>query len=202
VDLQFLETAGKYGGLAGIALIVLLWIVRAVLKLQIFAKIRSRETYLTITLIIKCVSLITVVAIICWAVVALFSHGAEHPTNAAGAPVTPTPTAAPPRPLVVTNLPYDTGDMPSGQCADYSPWYKLCSDNQPANWAIVSHHFTLSGNRSCTSGWAECKKTVDTAAKVCYEFRMQGQSQECGHSGNTGIHNSQGHLDVSWQHPE
>jgi hypothetical protein len=106
----------------------------------------------------------------------------------------------PPVPVIVSTESYRTGDMPSGACADFSPWYDLCSESKPDDWKIVTRNFQLSGDRSCTTGYAECGATTDTPAKVCFHFRMQGEGQECSHHGNTGIHYSKGTLEVVWQH--
>jgi hypothetical protein len=103
--------------------------------------------------------------------------------------------------LVTTTIQKSSREMPSGACDGYSTWYELCSDSQAADWQIVAENFQLRGNRSCTTGNAECRKSIDTPTKVCYEFRLQGHSEECGHSGNTGIQYSTGNLSVTWQHP-
>jgi len=115
-------------------------------------------------------------------------------------PLSKLPPLPQPLPLVTTKETYKTKEQPSGRCADYSGWYDLCSDPKPAGWTIVAENFQLYGNRSCTSGWAECQKSADTPSRVCYQFRMQGHSEECGHSGNTGIQYSHGELAVTWQH--
>jgi hypothetical protein len=102
--------------------------------------------------------------------------------------------------LVTVTVPKVLPDRASGRCDSYSGWYELCSDNQPPDWRVVADSFQLTGNRSCGTGFAECKKTTDTTAKVCWQFRLQGHSEECGHSGNTGIQYSTGNLSVTWQH--
>jgi hypothetical protein len=94
---------------------------------------------------------------------------------------------------------YRSDELPSGSCKDFSGWYTLCSADKPEGWTIVSQVFQLTGDRSC-SGWAQCEMTTNTPSKVCYRFQMQGHDEECGHSGNTGIHYSRGQLDVVWQH--
>jgi hypothetical protein len=45
MNTQIFETAAKYGGVAGIALIVLFWILRSVLKLRIFKEITPKGTF-------------------------------------------------------------------------------------------------------------------------------------------------------------
>jgi hypothetical protein len=123
--------------------------------------------------------------------------GAGTPVGHQGPVGGPVPVVTP----VVTNETYKTPEKPSGRCAAYSGWYSICSDPKPSGWKIVSNNFQLYGDRSCTSGWAQCETTVNTPAKVCYQFRMQGHSEQCTHPGNTGIQNSRGELSVSWQHP-
>jgi hypothetical protein len=112
----------------------------------------------------------------------------------------------PPLPKIVekvaTNTTCQSPEQPSGRCGDYSGWYELCSDPQPVGWEAVSDNFQLVGNRSCTSGWAECRRSVNTPTRICWQFRMQGHSEECGHSGNTGIQYSKGILAVTWLHPK
>jgi hypothetical protein len=113
----------------------------------------------------------------------------------------------PPLPKVVEKVAENkvcrSPEQPSGRCHDYSAWYELCSDPQAPDWQIVSDSFQLVGNRSCTSGWAECRKSVNTATRVCWQFRMQGHQEECdqGH-GNTGIQHSTGVLTTTWLHPK
>lgn len=116
----------------------------------------------------------------------------------------PSSTGAPPRSqvapqLVATPETYRSDELPSGSCKDFSGWYSLCSSDKPEGWTIVSQVFQLTGDRSC-SGWARCEMTTNVSTKVCYRFQMQGHDEECGHSGNTGIHYSRGQLDVVWQH--
>jgi hypothetical protein len=111
-----------------------------------------------------------------------------------------TPVTSKPLPPAITNETYKK-EAPSGRCAEFSPWYTLCSEPKPSDWKIESNHFQLVGDRTCTH-WADCTKSFDTPARVCYQFRMQGHSEECGafHPGGTGIRNSTGELTVSWQH--
>jgi len=102
-------------------------------------------------------------------------------------------------PVVPTPETYRSDELPSGNCKDFSGWYTLCSSDKPEGWTIVSQVFQLTGDRSC-SGWANCEIVSNTRTKICYRFRMQGHDEECGHSGNTGIHYTRGQLDVVWQH--
>jgi hypothetical protein len=109
-------------------------------------------------------------------------------------------TPPPPPPLVVTAETYRSpSDMPSGSCKDFSPAYQLCSEAKPDGWTIVSQSFQLTGDRAC-GGWSTCAVEVNTPTRVCYRFSLQGHDDECGHSGNTGIHYSKGNLNVVWQH--
>jgi hypothetical protein len=102
-------------------------------------------------------------------------------------------------PVVATPETYRSDELPSGNCKDFSGWYSLCSPDKPEGWTIVSQVFQLTGDRSC-SGWANCEVVSNIPTKICYRFRMQGHDEECGHSGNTGIHYSRGQLDVVWRH--
>ena len=110
-----------------------------------------------------------------------------------------TQSSSPPR-LETTNQTYQSR-QPSGTCANFSQWYLLCSDNKPSDWKIVSEHFQLTGDRSCNK-WANCNETLKTAAKVCYQFQLQGHSEKCPprERGN-GVEYSTGELTVAWQHP-
>lgn len=103
-----------------------------------------------------------------------------------------------PPPLVVTAETYRSDNLPSGHCKDFSGMYNLCSDAKPDGWTIVSQRFQLTRDRACNA-WSTCAQTVNTPTQVCYQFRMQGHDEECGHSGSTGIHLSMGVLDVVWQ---
>jgi hypothetical protein len=101
--------------------------------------------------------------------------------------------------IVAQSETFRSDELPSGSCKDFSGWYTLCAAEKPEGWTIVSQVFQLTGDRSC-SGWARCEMTTDSPTKICYRFQMQGHDEECGHSGNTGIHYSRGQLDVVWQH--
>jgi hypothetical protein len=76
LDWKIFEEAGKYAGLAGIALIVLLYIFRQILKLQIFAKIGGKGTQLTINNIINKVFWVTIAALAAWLIIGLFGKNA------------------------------------------------------------------------------------------------------------------------------
>ena len=122
------------------------------------------------------------------------SRARSEPASSAGRPVSQATPATFAKPET-----FRSDELPSGSCKDFSGWYTLCSPDKPEGWTIVSQVFQLTGGRSC-SGWAGCEITTNTPAKVCYRFQMQGHDEECGHSGNTGIHYSRGQLDVVWQH--
>ena len=102
--------------------------------------------------------------------------------------------------MVTTVETYTSDQVASGDCGNFGNWATLCSPDKPAGWTIVDQNFQLKGDRAGCA-WAECQLAQPpTSTKVCYKFRMQGHSEECGHSGNTGIHNSYGELHVVWQH--
>jgi hypothetical protein len=72
LDWHIFETAGKYAGLAGIALIVLLYVFRQILKLRIFKNVGSEGTLTTINNIINKVFWVTIAGIVAWLAVAMF----------------------------------------------------------------------------------------------------------------------------------
>lgn len=93
-------------------------------------------------------------------------------------------------------------DVASGHCKDFGAWQTVASESKPDTWTIVSSDFRVEGAARSCGAWTECNQTVSTPRKVVWTFRTQGHDEECGHSGNTGIHNSTGILTVYWQHPE
>jgi hypothetical protein len=96
---------------------------------------------------------------------------------------------------------YSTDDVASGACKDFGTWATLCTADKPKGWRIMSQHFELTGDRAGCA-WAQCEPLgTITDTKACYRFRTQGHDEECGHSGNTGIHYSRGVLTVAWNHP-
>src|SRR5260370_5233742 len=122
----------------------------------------------------------------------------------ASEPVSPraaNPAAEPAQAPAIVSETYHSDNLPSGAGADFSPWYTLCSDNKPDGWTVADSTFELKGDRAGCA-WAECKQTQNTPTKVCWQFRMQGHSEQVGfgHGGNTGIQNSQGFLKVVWKH--
>ncbi len=96
---------------------------------------------------------------------------------------------------------YSSDDVASGACKDFGAWATLCTPDKPKGWTIASQHFELTGDRAGCA-WAQCEPLGSiTDTKACYRFRTQGHDEECGHSGNTGIHYSKGVLTVAWNHP-
>lgn len=109
-------------------------------------------------------------------------------------------SAAQSGPSVVTSETYRSDSAASGACKDFGAWASVCSADKPDGWTIAAQNFSLIGDRAGCA-YAECGLvSPPTATKVCYHFRTQGHDEECGHSGNTGIHYSQGVLNVVWQH--
>jgi hypothetical protein len=107
-------------------------------------------------------------------------------------------------PVLVTE-PFDdpAGERPSGECDNYSPYYPICTPEKPANWKIVNCQFSLTGNRAFGGPGAQANETSHSEARVCWQFRLQGHSEECrGGHGNTGIQHSRAHLTCTWQHPK
>jgi hypothetical protein len=108
--------------------------------------------------------------------------------------------AAAPAAAVVTSETYKSDNAASGACKDFGAWATVCSADKPDGWTIAAQNFSLTGDRAGCA-YAECELvSPPTSKKVCYRFRTQGHDEECGHSGNTGIHYSQGVLNVVWQH--
>lgn len=109
--------------------------------------------------------------------------------------------AQPPVASATTPETYWSDEAASGACKDFGAWTTVCSPDKPQYWTIVYQHFELTGDRAGCA-YAECGPVgAITDTKVCYHFRTQGHDEECGHSGNTGIHYSKGKLDVVWKHP-
>lgn len=109
---------------------------------------------------------------------------------------------SPDRSPVFERTPYSSGSKASGPGAAFSEWYQLCNDPAPEGWTIAESSFSLTGDRQCNS-WSECKQTVNDPQRVCWQFRMQGHSEQVGglfNQGNTGIQLSTGVLSVLWKH--
>jgi hypothetical protein len=108
--------------------------------------------------------------------------------------------AAPPM-MVNANETYTSDDVASGACKDFGGWATVCTPDKPEGWTIVDQHFELTGDRAGCQ-YARCEPVAPiTETKACYHFQTQGHDEECGHSGNTGIHYSKGVLRVVWRHP-
>lgn len=107
---------------------------------------------------------------------------------------------APPK-MTTSEETYSSNPVASGACEGFGGWGSVCSADKPTGWKIASHSFALDGDRAC-GAYSECSQETANSAKVCYNFRTQGHNEECGHSGNTGIHYTKGVLTVTWLHPE
>ena len=114
-------------------------------------------------------------------------------------PLAKLPSLPPLAPLVNETQVYLSDEAASGACKDYGAWTSVCSADKPEGWTIVSQVFELTGDRAGCA-YAQCGPTTITSTKACYHFSTQGHDEECGHSGNTGIHYSRGKLTVVWAH--
>lgn len=129
----------------------------------------------------------------------MFSVGFEGLSDSIS--ITPLNDKAPPPTIVVSSEIKSSGPLPSGACRGWSNIYRVCTDPKPGDWKLVSENFQLSGDRSCTTGYARCNRTELDDKHVCYEFQMQGHDEECSwRSNNTGIHDSVGNLQTTWTH--
>ncbi|MGB9254775.1 MAG: carboxypeptidase regulatory-like domain-containing protein [Candidatus Korobacteraceae bacterium] len=274
MDAKLFETLGKYAGLAGISIGLILVIYSALLKLNIFPKLKSEEAYALLRQMIYLTFIIGIAGIIAWVSInykreasnAITGRVSDSETKQPLSDVeitidgrtetshtdsvgyfslpihSPLPTgpirlylskkgyqtynryitlgenldaemvpAAPiaknqgvqslPPQTVISTETYTSDDVASGACKDFGAWATLCTPDKPQGWTIVQQNFQLTGDRAGCA-WAECQLLgAPTNTKVCYRFRMQGHDEECGHSGNTGIHYSKGVLTVVWQHP-
>jgi hypothetical protein len=105
------------------------------------------------------------------------------------------------KPDEITTEKYYSDEIASGACKDFGAWATLCTPDKPKGWAIADQHFELTGDRAGCA-WAQCEPLgAITETKACYHARTQGHDEECGHSGNTGIHYSRAALTVVWKHP-
>ena len=112
-----------------------------------------------------------------------------------------TPLQPPPPQLATSTETYESDNAASGACKDFGAWATVCTPDKPQGWTILNAHFDLTGDRAGCA-YAKCEPLGSaTASKACYRFQTQGHDEECGHSGNTGIHYSKGVLSVVWQHP-
>lgn len=114
--------------------------------------------------------------------------------------VVPPPVAS--QKSIVSTEVYKSDQVASGACKDFGAWATLCTPDKPQGWTLANQSFDLVGDRA-GCGYAECLPFGSpTEAKACYRFRTQGHDEECGHSGNTGIHYSQGIITAVWKHQE
>lgn len=267
MDTSLFETLGKYAGLAGISVGVVLVIFRQLLKLQIFSKLVSDQTYKLLQQLMYLTFAIGVIGIGAWAFVAtrqnagqgvtghvidgktrqpildaevtLSGRSESARTDGAGnfslsfvtvpsasihlfisktgytmfdrnvsagqnieAELSPSETKAADVEMTTTTETYYSDNAASGACKDFGSWASVCSPAKPSGWTITYEHFELTGDRAgCAYAICEPDGPI-TDTKVCYHFRTQGHDEECGHSGNTGIHYSKGVLTVVWQHPK
>jgi hypothetical protein len=100
------------------------------------------------------------------------------------------------KPLVNTTEVYWSDNAASGHCKDFGEFASVCSSDKPDGWSIVSQIFELTGDRAGCA-YAVCEPVSVTTTKACYRFKTQGHDEECGHSGNTGIHYLKGKIDCS-----
>jgi PASTA domain len=116
----------------------------------------------------------------------------------ASAKVNPGPT----QPVTTTKTYRSPGEL-SGPCENFSPPYTLCSEQEAADWKIVGEpSFQLFGDRTACGKWSRCNQTVRTATRVCWQFELQGHSEQCTPLNRTGgKKTSEGQLTVTWQHP-
>jgi hypothetical protein len=105
------------------------------------------------------------------------------------------------QPVLVTETYDDTQERSSGECDNYSTWYAICTPEKPAGWKIVNVTFSLTGDRGWGGPGAQANVQSQSETRACWQFRLQGHSEQCGNHGNTGIQYSRAHLTVTWQHP-
>jgi hypothetical protein len=111
------------------------------------------------------------------------------------------PAPKPPPPMQTTAETYYSDEAASGSCKDFGAWATVCTPDKPEGWTIAYQNFALTGDRAGCA-YAKCEPLGNiTNIKACYHFTTQGHDEECGHSGNTGIHYSKGVLNVVWSHP-
>ena len=119
-----------------------------------------------------------------------------------------TQVGGPTSPVADVQKVYQSAPKPSGPSKQFGPWNELCStdDGLAPNFIIKAQHFELTGDRQCNA-WSECRQTVNSPRRVCYEFRMQGHEEWTGPfhgfipSGNSGVALSQGILSLTWGPP-
>jgi hypothetical protein len=113
---------------------------------------------------------------------------------------TPLPEIAPI--LVTERFDDPSGNRASGECDNYSDYFSICTPEKPATWKIVNCQFSLTGDRAFGGPGAQAEEQSHSETRVCWKFRLQGHSEQCGGHGNTGIQHSTAHLTCTWQHPK
>jgi hypothetical protein len=198
MDPKLFEALGKYAGLAGFCIGLVLLVFLAILK-----KNATKENLSLIKQMMYLTFFIGVIGIAAWVFVQpRNSSPAKDPVADNAPPHRSDPAPAPPPQIVIEpEEEVRSPETASGSCADFGSWARLCSKPKPSGWTIVSEHFDLVGDRAGCA-YAECKKEDGSSpTQVCYLFHMQGHNEQCNHPGNTGIQFSTGVLKVVWKHP-
>lgn len=86
----------------------------------------------------------------------------------------PPPVKTPDRDVVKTSPP-----LPSGNGAEFSPEYSICSDPVPDEFVIKRYSFSLDGDRQC-GAWSTCRLISSTPKQVCFGVRLQGHNECLG----------------------
>ncbi len=206
MDEKLFEVLGKYAGLAGISVGLVLLIFRQILK-TINPKLDNNQAYSLLRQLIYLTFFIGALGIASWVFVHQKDNPGNVPDNRAGnGPVRPGPHQEPapaPAPQIVIEPEkiYTSNELASGACKDFGGWATLCTPDKPPGWTIVSAHFDLTGDRAGCQ-YAHCNPDPNNSdTKVCYSFNTQGHDEQCSHPGNTGIQYSRGVLKVVWKHP-
>lgn len=195
---KLFEALGKYAGLAGICIGLVLLIFLAILKKNTSAtnlSLVKQMMYLTF--------FIGVLGIGAWVFVQprtsnpVKDPGTDNPPPHKSEYISPTA----PQIVIEPEEEVRSPETASGACKDFGTWARVCSKPKTPGWTIVSEHFDLIGDRAGCA-YAECKKEDGSSnTQVCYLFHMQGHDEQCGHGNNTGIQFSTGVLKVVWKHP-
>lgn len=135
MDWKIFEAAGKYAGLAGIALIVLLYVLRLILNLKIFEGVGSAGTLVIINNIINKVFWVTIVALLAWLALGLFGKS-SHQSSDSSANVGPLPasSAKAPKPgdekETIAESDEEQGDIQAanGISKEYCFWHRDCDN--------------------------------------------------------------------------
>jgi hypothetical protein len=111
-------------------------------------------------------------------------------------PAPPQPPPEPPKAVVIEDKTYKSPDYPSGNYANWSPYYQFCSPDEPDGWTVQKVRFEIGGDRA--SGWNHFNLVSQTDRRVCYQFQMQGHND----TGDDGVRISWGIMTVTWKHLE